>query len=195
MSGDAGRGENPDDWFGSSERGAVRPGSGSEHGLGEDDATREDWLDAGTEAPQAPPRQGLTRVRLWLVVAALVIALLIGLAAGGVFSGGSTPKITEPTTTATTPAQTTTGTGTGAKTTPSATAPTKTLAFGDKGEQVKKLQQALKQLGYYDGKVDGDYGPATKAAVEKFQQDAGLAVDGIVGPKTLSELQSRLANG
>jgi hypothetical protein len=194
MSGDPGRGENPDDWFGAAEPGAVRPGSGQ--ALGEDDATREDWLDAGTEPPQAPPRQGLTRVRLWLVVAALAIALLIGLAAAGVFSGGSTPKVTEPPTTATTPAQTATGTGTGtgATTTPAAAAPTTTLAFGDKGPQVKKLQQALKQLGYYNGKVDGDYGPATKAAVEKFQQDAGLAVDGIVGAKTLSALKSRLAN-
>ena len=40
---------------------------------------------------------------------------------------------------------------------------------GDTGEGVKKVQRKLKNLGYYDGSIDGDYGSGTKAAVKRFQ--------------------------
>jgi peptidoglycan hydrolase-like protein with peptidoglycan-binding domain len=39
-----------------------------------------------------------------------------------------------------------------------------------------------------DNQVDGIFGPVTKAAVEQFQHDAHLAVDGIVGPATWGAL-------
>ena len=57
----------------------------------------------------------------------------------------------------------------------------------------ERLQTRLKELGYYTGAIDGDYGPATKAAVRSFQQANGLAADGISGPKTEAVLYSDAA--
>jgi len=60
---------------------------------------------------------------------------------------------------------------------------------------VKKLQTRLIELGYSCGSsgVDGDFGAATLAAVKLFQQKNNLVVDGIVGPKTWSALNSSSA--
>ena len=59
-----------------------------------------------------------------------------------------------------------------------------TLREGDKSDAVEKLQRKLKNLGYYDGYVDGTYGPGTTAAVKAYQQDHNLKADGIAGPAT-----------
>lgn len=48
----------------------------------------------------------------------------------------------------------------------------------------KQKQCLLCFLGYYDGKIDGDFGPASKGATMGFQEDYGLEPDGIFGPKT-----------
>jgi peptidoglycan hydrolase-like protein with peptidoglycan-binding domain len=53
---------------------------------------------------------------------------------------------------------------------------------------VKQLQQSLQQQGFYSGSVDGDFGPATKAAVIAFQKSKGIDTDGIVGEKTWTAL-------
>jgi lysozyme len=52
------------------------------------------------------------------------------------------------------------------------------------------VQKALILLGYDLGPTgaDGDYGKRTKSAVQAFQNDHGLRVDGLVGPKTLAAL-------
>ena len=63
-----------------------------------------------------------------------------------------------------------------------------TFSVGSRGEEVKKLQQTLKDSGYDVGNVDGIYGQKTKEAVEKYQKDNGLKVDGIAGAETLSKL-------
>ena len=55
----------------------------------------------------------------------------------------------------------------------------KNLEEGSKGEDVLELQKRLDKLGYDVGPLDGIYGPKTKAAVEKWEKDMGLAVDGI----------------
>ena len=62
------------------------------------------------------------------------------------------------------------------------------LSVGAKGEEVKKLQQRLKDLGYLSGKVDGQYGGGTKRAVIAFQRRNGLDTDGVAGQETQAKL-------
>ena len=61
-------------------------------------------------------------------------------------------------------------------------------------ETVEGRQKALKLLGYDPGACDGVDGPNTRAAVKKFQHDAGLAADGIIGPKTNEKLLEAVGN-
>ena len=56
-----------------------------------------------------------------------------------------------------------------------------TLSNGSSGDAVAQLQEALKELGHDPGAVDGQFGPQTEAAVKAFQQDRGIAADGVVG--------------
>ena len=62
------------------------------------------------------------------------------------------------------------------------------LREGDAGFEVEGLQQALTRSGHYTGPVDGDFGPELKRAVEAYQKENGLAVDGVAGPATLRQL-------
>ena len=57
-----------------------------------------------------------------------------------------------------------------------------------RGEDVRDVQDALTLHGVSPGGADGIYGPRTHGAVMAFQQARGLAVDGIVGPKTANAL-------
>lgn len=61
------------------------------------------------------------------------------------------------------------------------------LSQGAVGDAVKALQLALNAHGA-KLVVDGDFGPATTAAVKAFQASTGLVRDGIVGPRTWSAL-------
>lgn len=63
-----------------------------------------------------------------------------------------------------------------------------TLQYGDSGERVRLLQEALKQLGYTVGTVDGKFGLLTRTAVVAFQRAKGLTADGLAGTKTLELL-------
>ena len=64
----------------------------------------------------------------------------------------------------------------------------KTLRKGDRGKSVISMQEALIKLGYLKGASDGNFGTGTKTAVENFQKENGLDVDGIAGAKTLEKL-------
>ena len=64
------------------------------------------------------------------------------------------------------------------------------LTVGAKGEDVKKCQQRLKDLGYLNGKVDGQFGGGTKRAVIAFQRRNGLNTDGEAGAETQAKLFS-----
>ena len=60
-------------------------------------------------------------------------------------------------------------------------------------DAVRALQKRLKELGYYSGSVDGDFGKGTESAVKAFQRANGLTADGKAGQKTLEKLNSRSA--
>lgn len=62
------------------------------------------------------------------------------------------------------------------------------LKRGSRGAAVRDLQTMLNAAGARLA-VDGDFGPATDAAVRAFQKQAGLVVDGIVGPQTTTALK------
>jgi len=57
---------------------------------------------------------------------------------------------------------------------------------------IQDIQQALKNANLYEGKIDGIPGPATRKAVEAFQSEKGLKVDGKVGSKTWQKLEEYL---
>ena len=66
----------------------------------------------------------------------------------------------------------------------------RTLKKGMSGEDVKKLQQALIDLGYLNDKADGAFGSNTHSAVVMFQAVNGLSADGLAGKKTQDVLYS-----
>lgn len=76
---------------------------------------------------------------------------------------------------------------------PTAAPTSSTLKSGSSGSEVKEMQQRLKELKYYTGTVDGDFGAGTEAAVREFQQNNGLTVDGKAGKKTLEAMFSYYA--
>lgn len=65
------------------------------------------------------------------------------------------------------------------------------LKFGSSGPLVVQIQKALAEMNYYDGEADGQFGPATFAAVKRFQtENFGVeATDCIVGPVTSQALR------
>lgn len=76
---------------------------------------------------------------------------------------------------------------------PSQPTPEPMLRSGSEGDEVKQLQARLQELGYYQGDIDGQYGPGTREAVRLFQEQNGLGTDGIVGGETRTVLYSTQA--
>jgi len=58
------------------------------------------------------------------------------------------------------------------------------LSNGSTGSEVSSMQTVLKNAGLYTGTVDGDFGPLTQSAVEAYQTQRGVTVDGVVGDET-----------
>ncbi len=82
------------------------------------------------------------------------------------------------------------GTGTGDATVTAVQKPTvQYLRFGNAGENVRRLQMRLQELGYLmDNTVTGNYSAATRTAVQQYQRDKGLQADGVAGPQTITSL-------
>ena len=99
----------------------------------------------------------------------MLIALMI--LSVGIFAGASSPKQS-----------------------PSLATYAAVLTQGSTGATVKTVQRKLKNWGYYNGAIDGIFGPQTKEAVKYFQRKNGLKVDGIVGNKTLAALGISTSN-
>ncbi len=59
-----------------------------------------------------------------------------------------------------------------------------TLEYGSKGDAVKRLQQRLKELGYYKGKVSGNFLEGTQYGLKRFQHDYGLEETGALDAQT-----------
>ena len=74
--------------------------------------------------------------------------------------------------------------------TASASATDPVLRRGSRGPDVTRLQQALVNLGFDPGPVDGIFGRKTDAAVRAYQRSRGLAADGVVGPLTWASLHA-----
>lgn len=103
-----------------------------------------------------------------------------------------TPEVTDTPTATPTPEVTNTPTTTSTPTSDaeSLTSKPKFLRPGNYGPKVRVLQSKLKELGFYDGVIDGGYGPGTRAAVSKFQTANNLPADGIAGSSTLEKIET-----
>ncbi len=62
------------------------------------------------------------------------------------------------------------------------------IAPGAVGWDVAALQFSLAAHGFPGGPVDGGFGPRATAALQRFQQWAGMTADGVAGPATLRAL-------
>ena len=68
-----------------------------------------------------------------------------------------------------------------------------TIAEGATGPTVRWAQYLLVRRTLSYNQIDGIFGAVTKTAVEQFQRDSHLAVDGVVGPATWGALGGGLA--
>lgn len=62
------------------------------------------------------------------------------------------------------------------------------LSRGAVGWDVSVLQFHLRRHGLPPGRIDGRFGQRTRAALTRFQERRGLAVDGVAGPATYAAL-------
>ena len=139
------------------------------------------------------------KILTYATAAATVLTLLAGCDSGGssdtaapapsTAQTSATPDApsTAPTTTPPSVPPTTTPPTTAPPTKPAAPKPQK-LKVGAKGAKVTALQERLTELGYWNGKADGNFGSVTQQAVYALQKAAGLGRDGVVGPKTQKAL-------
>jgi peptidoglycan hydrolase-like protein with peptidoglycan-binding domain len=69
------------------------------------------------------------------------------------------------------------------------------LRYGSRSAEVIRLQNRLRELGFFSGRSTGYFGNATLSAVKAFQRSRGLTADGIVGASTLAALHGTSSGG
>lgn len=71
---------------------------------------------------------------------------------------------------------------------------TRTLQIGSENNDVSVLQNMLAHAGYLFVQPNGYFGPSTKAAVKRFQNENGVPATGIVGEATRNAINERLCD-
>ena len=61
---------------------------------------------------------------------------------------------------------------------------------GDRGDQVRELQERLNKLGFPAGPEDGIFGARTEAALKSFQDAAGREPDGMLSEEDWADIKS-----
>jgi hypothetical protein len=163
-----------------------------------DNDTRQQYSDYRSSDYQAPRpgNQGPRWFRVWAItIGSIIAAALVALAAVGLFHHSSTTHTASPAASTSAPASTGTGTNT-APTTGASTSPAQpTAPAAVPSASVKKLQQELGQLNYYEGPVDGFMGPQTTAAIKDLQRQANLPQTGTMNAATQAALDNYLVHG
>ncbi len=71
----------------------------------------------------------------------------------------------------------------------------RSLRYGAEGEEVRQLQTRLMELGYYKGKISGNFLGGTQTAIREFQENSGMTATGAADPLTQEALFSKKAVG
>jgi peptidoglycan hydrolase-like protein with peptidoglycan-binding domain len=131
-----------------------------------------------------------TNVSRWTTaLAVLVGGVLLATSAIAQSSAGSAPAASNPDTTKS-DAPKADMTKSGA---PEKSLPSRDNAQGADREQMKAVQQALKDKGHDPGAVDGEMGPKTEAALREYQQKEGLTATGTADAETMAKLTAAVS--
>jgi hypothetical protein len=150
--------------------------------------------DTSHRAPR-PGNQGPSWYRIWaMIIGAVIAAALIVVAAASLtHHNAATSSSPAASSSASAPAPAPSG-----ATPPSANPAQPTTPASPAvvpSASVKKLQQELGQLNYYEGAVDGVMGPQTTAAIKDLQRQASLPQTGTMNAATQAALANFLAHG
>jgi peptidoglycan hydrolase-like protein with peptidoglycan-binding domain len=153
---------------------------------------------AGDQAPR-PGNSGRSGFRIAVIaVGSVIAAALVALAAVGL-THHTTSHTATPAASASAPASTAPSANPAQPTTPAQANPAQPSAPASPAvvpsASVKKLQQELGQLNYYEGPADGIMGPQTTAAIQNLQRQAGLPQTGTMNTATQTALDNYLIHG
>jgi Putative peptidoglycan binding domain len=141
-----------------------------------------------------PDDNGRSGYRIAVIsIGSVIAAALVALAAIGLTHNHTATHTAAPAASTSAPAAPTTAPS--SATTPSANPAQPTSPAVVPSASVKKLQQELGQLNYYEGPVDGVMGPQTTAAIQDLQRQAGLPQTGTMNSATQAALDNYLVHG